>query len=308
MPFFDKLGWKQVKPFVYLAVALLVAFALYKVLGAESAIGRADLGVLAFSQLLFFASAAFWNNAWARQAGISVWEANLAGFSSMSGLLTPLGVGSDVLRTFFGRHLHKDSSYLLATSFAVKIYKVVIAALLVLAFIPTVFSGGFDPRLRYSLAVAGLFVLCFVLMLAAIGKRGYPAFLGKIFNYLGGDGAVSFAGHVKTLLAVPPAAVLLHLFLSLLFEFLAFYSVFFAFHLTLAWEQALAVFLLLFLASKALLPNGFGVVESIGLFLFQSGFETSVAAAVLLAWDAVRAWVPALASALFVLARRWIKI
>ncbi|MFA6048806.1 MAG: lysylphosphatidylglycerol synthase domain-containing protein [Candidatus Micrarchaeia archaeon] len=308
MPFFAKLGWKQVKPFVYLAVAVLVAFALYKVLGAEDAIGKADLGILALSQLLFFASAAFWNNAWAKRAGIGARDAVLAGFSSMAGMLTPMGVGSDFLRTFFGKHLHKDASYLLATSLAVKIYKVVIAALLVLAFLPTVFSGGFDPRLRYSLAVAGLLMLAAALIIASIGRRGYPAFLGKFFAVLGGNGAVSFAGHFKSLFAIPPKAVLLHLTLSLLFEFLAFYAVFFAFHLTIAWEQALAVFLLLFLASKALLPNGFGVVETLGLFLFQGGFETSVAAAVLLAWDAVRAWVPALASALFVSARRWIKI
>ncbi len=292
-----KFDWKKA---VFIVVALAVAFALYKVLGAEQALSRADLGILVFAQLLFFASIVFWNAAWASRAKIGAWEANLAGFSSLAGMLTPMGVGSDFLRTFFGRHLHKDAGFLLATSFAVKLYKMALAAVLLFILFPFVY-GAADDRLKFSLlAGAAIIVAGIVFIKFASGRKfGFLKYFGEF-----GEKAAGISIHLKTLLSIPPAGVALPLFASLFFEFAAFYSLFAAFGLQSEWQAVLASFLLLFFASKMFLPYGFGVVEALGFFLFQNQFELSAIAGLLLAWDAVRAWVPAATSALFVFARR----
>ncbi len=296
----QKLDWKKL---AYLVIGLAVAFALYSFLGAEQALEKANFQLIALSQLLFIASIILWNNAWAARAKITYKDANIAGFSSLAGMLTPFGAGTDFLRAYFGRHLHKDATYILATSISVKLYKTALAALLLFATFPFLFST-IDEKLSYAvLAAAAIMFLSIVFL-----KRALDVGEQSIISLLSGDlgeNAKKFSGNLKQLLAIPSPGVIFFLATSLAMEFLAFYFLFSAFSMAVTLAEAFAAFLLLFFASKFFMPQGIGIVEALGFFLLQGRFETALIAGLFLAWLAVRAWIPALLSGVFLIAKRW---
>ncbi|MFQ5406647.1 MAG: lysylphosphatidylglycerol synthase domain-containing protein [Candidatus Micrarchaeia archaeon] len=291
----------DLKKLVYLSFSLIVAFALYKLFGAENALGEANFTVLLLSLLLFLANVLFWNFAWASVAKIPYKEANAAGFSSLAGFLTPLGVGSDFLRGFFASKT-KSLPVLLASSFATKIYKLSIAAILLLASLP-LFFNSVDERIRFALVASTSAIFSAVIVFKVFRIDKWKVTQSFLAGSIGGK-ARDVYKNLHALLVVPSLKVVAFLFFSLAFEFAAFYTVFAAFGIFLPASQSVSAFLMLFLASKAFLPQGFGVVEAVGLLLFEGVFATPVLAAVILSWDAVRAWIPAVLSFVFAFLRR----
>lgn len=302
MAFSTKFDWGKA---LYLALGLAVAFALYKFFGAEEELGKASAVLLLASALVYLASIAFWNAAWGVTAKIGFRDANVAGFSSLAGALTPFGLGSDVLRSVFANKAGRGISFLFASSVSVKIYKMVVAAVALLACFPFLFSSV-DEKLQASLLASA------VMLFAGVGALrllsfGEFSFLKKRLPRKFADSVSSFWVSLRGFIRLPAAPVVFLVSLSLCLEFFSFYLLFFAFGAPIEWQPAFAAFLLLFFASKALVPQGFGAVEALGFFLLQGRFDNALVAGLLLAWDAVRAWIPAVLSVLFVFAQKFLQ-
>ena len=281
----------------YLLVSLLVLYAIYKFFGAGAAFRSADFPLLSLAVLIFLAEAFFWNWAWALVGGVSFRSAQLSSFASMSGNLTPFGIGSDLMRSFFAKSEKKTFSQILASSFATKVYKILLAAaVLVLSF--PLFSG-LNQELQASLSLGTLFISAGAVSFLFFARFN-PKFAESLLSSFETGRKINlFAKELRRFFAIPSPQVLFLLLVSLACEFAAFFLSFQALGITLSVSTALAVFFIVFFATK--LPfHALGVSELVGIFLLQSQYSAAPIAAALISWDLVRAWAPALASTAFV--------
>jgi len=280
-----------------LALSLLVLFSIYKFFGAGAAFEKADFAILFAAFLVFIASVFLWNWAWALVGGFSVGQAQLASFASMSGNLTPFGIGGDFMRSFFARSSSKSFSQVLASSLATKVYKILVAAAALVMFYP--FLSGLDDQIKLSLSFGTVLVsagAAAFLLFARFKPRVAESFLSS-FEF--GRRINLFAAEMRRHFAVPSPCILALLFLSLACEFAAFHAVFLALGISLGLHTSIAVFFLVFFATKAPF-HALGISELVGIFLLQSQHPSAAIAAALISWDLVRAWAPALFSVAFV--------
>ncbi len=290
--------FEKLNKLVFLFVALVIFFTLYKLFGAENVIFSANIVYLLFSILSYLVGIFLWNCAWAASGNFSFLKANLAGFASLSGMLTPAGVGNDFLRAYF---LRKSVSFekAIASSFVTKIYKILIAI-----FFSFLFVIWFLREKSYLLGALLLGIalpFAFIISIKYLLDMRTINFFKKYSKHLRKHHAnlKKLSRYFNLYLKNFSALFLFLLVLSFFFEICSFAFAFYAFSINVSIVEALAAFSVLYLISKnPFVPQGIGVVELLAIFAFSAVSQQLIAAA-LIVWDISRLWIPILSSVFF---------
>jgi len=276
---------------LFIAIALVIAYALFSIFDAKKILAQADFFLLLLAVLSFVLSIVLWNFGWAQILGIGFIRANKIGFASLSGLLTPFGIGNDLLKGLLAKQDGLSLEKSVAASVCAKLIKMFFAVLLSalgLLSVLYLFPSQFNLLLSLFVLVSGMSVGLFILS-------------RKKFS-LEGEGSIAvFTRHLNSFFSRPSFSASLFLLASFLLEFLSFFLCAKAISLDIPFVLLFASFSAVFLAGKIpLSPQGLGIVEFLAVYVLFTASTEAVAALIFL-WNICRLWFPILLSAPFYL-------
>ncbi len=281
---------------LYFLALIAVAYALLTIFNAEEKISDTRIEIAVLASLSYLIGMAFWNFAWGEYLNLRSIQSIRLGFASQIGGLTPLSVGADFLRGYFGKSAGKKVGDGIAASLAAKFHKLLLVLLLSIVGIGVLVFE--HTELRENL-MAGLLVPIAMLLGVYFLTKNYASDLISKYSLkrIKKSEAKGFSRKLKAFIYRPQIEILVLLLLSLAFEFFAFYLSLLALNIVLPVASTYLLFILLFFASKALLvPQGLGITEVLGLFILGGTISIATVAASLLVWNAVRIWVPIVVS------------
>ncbi len=277
--------------FIYLLALLAVLYGLLKIFGADEGLLLLKPDIAAFSAIIYLLGMALWCIGWGGYLKMRPLIGIKLGFASQIGGLTPLSLGADLLRGYYAEKAGIKFTGGVAASLAAKFHKILIA-LVFSAFgigLILLLNSTIKGSLLLGLGMPGLMLIGIYLLT----KNYFSILVSKVtLRKIKAKDAGEFSKGLKGFIRRPPKAAIIMLLLSLICEFASFYLCFYAVGMSLDPLSAYLIFVLLFFASKALVPQGLGVTEIIGLVLLGNAAPMPLIAASLLLWNIVRIWVP----------------
>jgi hypothetical protein len=291
--------------------ALLLLVATLTVLGAWSraADSLAQARVLWVLGGAFLYSAGFFvfNGVWAWLLSLSAFPAAsgqvqpgsrlrafFVGLLSLAGLLTPMNLGTDVLRSTLGkRYLGAAVDRSAAASIVTREWKLHSTLVLLPVATAAVAASG-EQRLPIVVALGGLLVVA--VLLAAFRSRA----VGGLARAVRADGVAEAARHLTRRVPLRSRVPVLVLFAAgFVAEWSALRLCFAALDLGPGVTVTLTAYgLFYFLSRTPVLPLGIGVVESAGFAWFRlADVPAEQAGALVVLWSGIRVAVPHLLSA-----------
>ncbi len=210
--------------------------------------------------------------------------------ASLVGLLTPMNLGTDLLRSLYGKkHLGLAYESTAAASVVTRTFRVHVT-LLCMA-ITVAFASASPGSLKQPVTLAGMVLVGLLALLYSLRTR--PA--GRLARYVKiGDVARSIARIATRISLAERLAAYTILMMGYACEWLALHLSFVALGIAVTAADTMLLFLLVSVLARSLvIPQGFGVVEvSAGAALASMGLQAAVAGAILVLWALLRAGVP----------------
>lgn len=283
----------------WLLICLLMLIAIYQTTNA-SVIFSINLPLFLFSFALYFVSIIFWILSWRYLVKERFVPSLRLNMKALTGIFAPFGLGSDAIRTYFAKTESISPESALSASFVVKFYKFIImlAFLLFGLYLLSVYSADFHTYYLVFVSIILVTVLgAFIVLLFRSRKfvNLLYTLLNKVFLFRFHE---QLNRHFLSIRIKDSVTLLFLLLISTLFELAA---VFFAF--SAIGQAMLLTHLFIFApvaASLALItitPQGIGFVEAGGYLVLASGyfsFSEPVIGGFLIAWSAIRIWIPSL--------------
>ncbi len=215
--------------------------------------------------------------------------------ASLVGLLTPMNLGTDLLRSLYGKkHLGLAYESTAAASVVTRTLRVHVT-LLCMA-ITVGFASASPGSLKQPVTLAGMVLVGLLALLYSLRTR--PA--GRLARYVKiGDVARSIARIATRISLAERLAAYTILMTGYACEWLSLHLSFMALGIAVTAADTMLLFLLVFVLARSLvIPQGFGVVEvSAGAVLASMGLQSATAGAVLVLWALLRTAVPLMVAA-----------
>lgn len=292
---------------LWLAVSVIVLAALYALTGASLSVF--DARYLLLSSALFLVSTALWSLGWSYVMRCDAWEGLKLNAKSLAGIFSPMGAGSDLMRTILAkRHPGMRADKALAASVVVKFFKSVIMFYLLLVGVLLLASRTYDFS-QNILLFAGMAATALLGMLSIIMLRWHRTiafaniFVRKVFLW-------RFHRQLNiTFRALTWAQILalsLILSISTIFEIAAVWAAFMCIGHSLPWLHIFIFSSVAYsLMQVSLSPQGIGLVEAGGYLVLSLGYFSMPRPAIgsfLIAWSIIRLWIPSLIGFLLIMA------
>ncbi len=286
-------------------LTLIVIIAVAYITNATQELVNLDVNYLVLASIVFLLNILLWILAWAylirsHRRDLSYGILLKAGLGAVWGILTPLNIGTDVLRAVLLKKYGVKSRTSLSCSFVAKLIKFVIIAISAILALFLVHSN-IPKDIFYALLIGLAVVIIPIIFLhMIISEKVYkrlemiPIWGKKLMEI-----SEKFSEVYKNMSIKDLAVVSILLTLSWIMEYLTMYFCFEAFSVSISLVQLFLFATLLYLLSKIpWLPQGVGLVEPIGILLIstQTIVTTPVSIAqigsILVLWDITRIWVP----------------
>jgi len=258
-------------------------------------LGSADLLVLSVAASLYGGSCFLWSAVWTHVArkhttGVNRSTALGVSMASMVGMLTPLNVGTDVLRSVYGkRSLGMDYPLTAAASVVTRTLRLHVTL--------TFSALALATALLFPLNLVKYLVLSILvtlLLLAAFYSLRTQA-SGRLSARLGiGDIAVPIAASLTKLGHIERGMIYVVFTVGFTLEWLSLHLCLLGLGVMMPVADTLVLFTLLYFLSRSVpTPQGFGAVEASGAaVLSTTNLGVGEVGAFLVAWDCVRVGVP----------------
>lgn len=216
---------------------------------------------------------------------ISGWSRPFAvSLSSLFGILTPLSLGTDILRTLYGvKYLDLSPSKTAAASVRARTMKIQVTLLLMLPALPTAIC---QKNLFFPILFSGLTLIGVLVLLCFAGNRKVEklAVCLKIKNVSNQINILDHTIKIKERLIIYAAFAA-----QIAFECFAVSLLLPSIGTHLGMRTVFALFVLLYFLSRAPTPQGIGVIEGTGfLVLVSLDVPAAQAGAFLILWDFIR--------------------
>ncbi len=241
-----------------------------------------------------------WSGVWVgvlrKEDGDAPARSSLAvSLASLVGLLTPMNLGTDLLRSLYGKkHLGLAYESTAAASVVTRTFRVHVT-LLCMA-ITVAFATAAPGVLKQPVTFAGIVLVGLLAFFYSLRTR--PA--GRLARCVKiGDVARSIARIATRISLTERLAAYAILLTGYACEWLSLHLSCMALGIAVTLADTLLLFLLVFVLARSLvIPQGFGVVEvSAGAVLASMGLQSAVAGAILVLWALLRAGVPLILAA-----------
>lgn len=302
-------------------VFLFFVFAMLAIMGgltgATDALKSANIELLAIASIFFILSIIVWLISWAylikKHNPVEFKDSLIIGFSSVYASLTPIQLGSDMLRAvLLKENFGVPYSESISASMVVKGLKFLLISLfsgtVVFLFIS---SAEYSPVVLLGLLSGFAVILLATALFLLPLKKGFGLKIAGIFKRFSGRLPLAgrlckfFESYSEYLPGIGAKTFLLALFLSgisLGFEFLALLFLFKALSIAIPVYSVAVLFILVSILERTpFLPRGIGLVEGIGFAFLSMPIAVSFLSiqqigALLILFDLVRLVVPAIAS------------
>jgi len=291
------------KDLLWLSICLLILVFIYYGTNATK-IFTLDPSLFLISFLLYFISIVFWIGAWIyliKERFVPSFRLNM---KALLGVFAPLGLGGDVIRTYFARTEKIEPAKALSASFVIKFYKFIIMFFFLVIAIYLLGANSADFS-QYSLVfISMIFMIMggaiFILMfrLPVFARLAYRI-LNRLFVFKFHE---QLNRHFISIKLKDILVIVSLLVVSTLFEVGA---VMYAFSSIGQGLLLTHVFIFAAVASSlallTLTPQGIGFVEAGGYFVLSLGYfslSKPVIGSFLIAWSIIRIWIPSLIGAI----------
>ncbi len=256
-------------------------------------IARPPSLVLAVS--CYSASLLLWSLVWvhviSKEAGpINKAKAVSVSLASLIGFLTPMNLGTDLLRSVYGRvHLQLGYASTVAASVVTREMKLHLTLVLLIAVAVT--APPFVEETARGIVVAAATVTLLLLGVYALRTKTS----NRIAHRLGiGDLSPALSSIATHLSTTERSAMYIALALGFVLEWLALHTCFSALEVPTTLVGSASLYVLLYVLSRApVVPQGLGAVEAGGYaVLATSNVATAQIGALLVLWGFVRIFIP----------------
>jgi uncharacterized protein (TIRG00374 family) len=267
-----------------------------------NALGTADLVLVLAAGILCIASSVLRSATWVyvlMRSEPCINKRGAVGVSMVSliGTLTPLNVGTDVLRSLYGKgHLGLEFEETAAASVVTRTLKTHSSLLLLVAFVALISVVPTELTISVVYATGALVLLLLVMYSAQTGPLGRLAKRVHI-----GDISAALR-KTNRALGISTKGVLCGVFcLGFALDWVALYLCFVSVGISATPSGTFFFFVVLHcLARVPILPQGTGIVEAGGFTVLRNmDIEVGDAGALLLVWGAIRILVPLLLAVVF---------
>ncbi len=216
-------------------------------------------------------------------------------------VFAPLGLGGDVIRTYFARTEEIEPAKALSASFVIKFYKFIVLFVFILFSLYLFAVNSSTNFTHYSLVFISLLAMTIGGAVVILMMR-IPSFARLLYKMLNRLFIFKFHEQLnRHFLAIKPKDALVIVFLLVVSTLLEIGAVFYAF--SSIRQVILLPHLFIFgpiassLALVTITPQGVGFVEAGGYLILSSGYFSlakPVIGSFLIVWSLIRIWIPSL--------------
>lgn len=287
------------KNFIWLIFTILILSAVF-ITTDPTPLYTMNLFYFFLSAVLFFTSTVFWMLAWKYLMGEPLWISFKINTKSLAGIFAPIGLGGDILRTYFAKKENISGAKALSASFVVKFFKFLLMFfyLLIAIFMLAQRSVEFPDYILVfiSALLLTIFGAIFILFLRTepiiklIHKITRKVSIWKVRDGL--------KEYFFKLSVMKSAYIFILLIISTFFELVAIYFALIAVGQHLLWIHIFILGAVIHsLALITITPQGVGFVEAGGYFILTFGYFSvprPIIGGFLIIWNLVRLWIPSL--------------